>query len=326
VPPAVLGDVQISPRWPDEASILGPMDRAALDVELVERLVADQFPQWAGLPVRPVELNGWDNVTFRLGEELSVRLPSHDMYVAEIDKEHRWLPVLARQLPLPIPEPLAKAEPNTAFPRPWSIYRWLPGMPATPERVTDPVRLAEDLAEFLTALYGVDAAGGPAPGPHSFSRGAPVAVWDEQVDRAIKALASEMPAKAARVVWQTALHASSASPLVWVHGDIVGSNLLLVDGRLSAVIDFGCSAVGDPACDLLIAWCFFSGKSRRAFRALVPVDEATWARGRGWALWKALVSLEGARARGSEGLGAARRMGWRWSPREVIDQILADDL
>jgi len=302
------------------------MDRAALDVELVESLVAEQFPQWAGLPVRPVELNGWDNVTFRLGDELSVRLPSHDIYVAEIDKEHRWLPVLAPQLPLPIPEPVARAGPSSAFPRPWSIYRWLPGMPATPEQISDPLQLAEDLAGFLAALYGADSTGGPAPGPHSFSRGGPVAVWDEQVERAIEALASEVPGKAARAVWQTAVDADSAGLPVWVHGDIVGSNLLLVDGRLSAVIDFGCSAVGDPACDLLIAWCFFSGKSRRAFRSLLPLDEAAWARGRGWALWKALVTLEGAHVRGSAGMGAARRMGWRWGPREVIDQVLADDL
>jgi len=164
------------------------MDRADITAELVAKLVADQFPGWAGLPVVPVELNGWDNTTFRLGDELSVRLPSADVYVAEIDKEHRWLPVLAPQLSLPIPTPVARAEPSVAFPRPWSVYGWIDGWPATPDRVGDPVAFATDLAGFLASLYQADTTDGPGAGPHSFSRGCAVSVWDDQVRETISVL------------------------------------------------------------------------------------------------------------------------------------------
>jgi aminoglycoside phosphotransferase (APT) family kinase protein len=292
--------------------------------DLVSRLVAEQFPQWAGLPVEPVALNGWDNKTFRLGGELSVRLPSHDSYVAQIDKEHRWLPVLAGQLPLPIPSPVAKGEPGPAFPRPWSVYRWLPGEPALVDRIGDLVEFAGALAGFLSALYRADPSG-PPPGPHSFSRGGPVSVWDEQVRQAIDALDGEIPARAVTDGWEAALASTWSGPPVWVHGDVVGSNLLAVDGRLHAVIDFGCSAVGDPACDLAVAWTLFSGESRSVFRAELGLDQATWDRGRGWALWKAMAMLHQARARGSEAMGHARRMGWRWSPKTVVEQATAGD-
>ncbi|MDQ6743652.1 MAG: phosphotransferase, partial [Candidatus Dormibacteraeota bacterium] len=137
------------------------MHRAEISAALVSRLVAAQFPRWAELPVTPVELDGWDNTTFRLGDEMSVRLPSADRYVAQVDKEQRWLPVLAPQLPLPIPEPLAKGLPSSGFPRAWSIYRWLDGEPATPENVSNPVGLATRLADFLVALYRIDPSGGP---------------------------------------------------------------------------------------------------------------------------------------------------------------------
>src|SRR6476661_7321914 len=156
---------------------MSSMDKAALTPELVSDLVAAQFPDWADLPVTPVELDGWDNTTFQLGEELAVRLPSADRYVAQIDKEHRWLPVLAPQLPLPIPRPLAKGKPGSGFPRPWSVYRWLPGEHATMDRVEDLSRFAADLAGFLIALYEIDPAGGPEPGSHNFFRGGPLTTY-----------------------------------------------------------------------------------------------------------------------------------------------------
>src|SRR5687767_10675655 len=143
------------------------VEKAAITPVLVSRLVAAQFPQWARLPVTPAELDGWDNTTFRLGEDLSVRLPSADWYVPQVDKEHRWLPILAPQLPLPIPAPLARAEPSERFPRPWSVYRWLDGDVLTKQRVSDLATFALDLAAFLNALYQCDPTG-PEPGPHSF--------------------------------------------------------------------------------------------------------------------------------------------------------------
>lgn len=145
------------------------MNKADLTPALVSRLLAAQFPHWAHLPVTPVELDGWDNTTFRLGTELAVRLPSADGYIPQVEKEHRWLPILGPQLPLAIPEPVAKGAPGCGFPRPWSVYRWLSGEPATVDRVADVDRLATDLADFLAALYAIDATGGPAAGEQASS-------------------------------------------------------------------------------------------------------------------------------------------------------------
>ena len=283
-----------------------------------------QFPEWAHLAVAPVDLDGNDNTTFRLGEEFSVRLPSADAYVPQVDKEHRWLPFLAPQLPLPIPEPLARGAPALGFPRPWSVYRWQLGEPAIAARVPDKTRFAIDLAGFLAALYAIDATGGPAAGAHSFFRGGPIAVLDSDVRQAITTLADELDADAATAVWEAALTTVWARPPVWLHGDITNSNLLVVHGELSAVLDFGCSAVGDPACDLAIAWTFFVGESRKAFRSALTLDEATWTRGRGWALWKALITQAHVVRSHGAAPDAAPRFGWRLSSRGVLHQILAN--
>jgi aminoglycoside phosphotransferase (APT) family kinase protein len=306
------------------AAYHAPVEKAAITPELVSRLVRSQFPAWADLPVAPVELDGWDNTTFRLGEELSVRLPSADRYVAQVEKEHRWLPVLAPELPFPIPQPVALGEPWLGFPWPWSVYRWLPGDPATVEGVEDLERFALDLAGFLAALYAVETTDGPPAGEHSFFRGGPLTVYDGQTRESLSALAREIDTAAATEVWEAALAATWHGQSVWVHGDVTGSNLLLADGHLSAVIDFGCSAVGDPACDTTIAWTFFSGPSRDRFRERLPVDDATWARGRGWALWKALLTLAKIRQGNRAEVGAEQRFGWRLDAMDVIAEVLAD--
>lgn len=267
------------------------MDKAALTPALVSRLVAAQFPAWACLPVAPVELDGWDNTTFRLGEDMSVRLPTADPYALQVDKEHRWLPILAGRLPVAIPEPLAKGVPGCGYPRQWSVYRWREGDHATVERIADLRQFAIELAEFLAALYEIDPAGGPPPGEHNFFRGGPLATYDAETRQAIATLGDQIDSSAANEVWQAALGAAWHGCPVWLHGDVTAANLLVKDGRLSAVIDFGCSGVGDPACDVTIAWTLFSGESREAFRTRLPVDDATWVRGRGWALWKALITL-----------------------------------
>ncbi len=155
-------------------------DSVAIDVSLVGRLVAAQFPQWADLPIRPVEFDGWDNRTFRLGKVMSVRLPSAGGYAAQVDKEHRWLPRLGPHLPLPIPVPLAKGEPGEGYPWPWSVYGWLDGEHATLKRIADLHGFASALAGFLVALQRIDPTGGPAPGPHNFFRGGPLTVYDAE--------------------------------------------------------------------------------------------------------------------------------------------------
>lgn len=274
-----------------DASQLGPLpDRVAVGAEQVRRLVADQFPQWAGLPVAPVAGGGWDNWTFHLGDRMLARLPSASAYVEAVDKEHTWLPVLAPRLPLPIPTPLAKGEPDAGYPFPWSIYRWLDGEPASVDRVADPVRFALDLAEFLTALQRVDTAGGPRPGQHNWFRGGTLRTYDGEARRALAALDGHVDVDLAREIWANALDATWDGAERWFHGDIAQGNLLLRDGELAAVIDFGTCGVGDPACDLAIAWTLLSADGRQAFRERLSTDDATWARGRGWALWKTLVT------------------------------------
>lgn len=301
------------------------MEKADITPALVRCLLASQFPELVDLPVSTVELDGWDNTTFRLGDNMSVRLPSADDYVAQVDKEHRWLPLLADHLPFSIPQPLARGIPECGYPRPWSIYRWLEGQHATIERIADLTEFAIALAEFLAALYTIDTTGGPPAGRHSFFRGGPLSTYDAETRATIGELADEIDTDAATQVWEGALSATWSRRPVWVHGDVAPTNLLVVDGRLSAVIDFGCSAVGDPACDTVIAWTFLSGPSREAFRAHLPVDAATWTRGRGWALWKALITYaEGLRRRPHNAHLVGLRFGWRHSARSVIYDLLAE--
>jgi aminoglycoside phosphotransferase (APT) family kinase protein len=264
-----------------------------IDQALVERLVAAQFPQWADLPVRAVLAQGWDNRTFRLGDALSVRLPSASHYVAQVEKEQAWLPRLAPGLPLPIPEPVAVGAPGEGYPFPWSVNRWLDGESAATATIADRVVFARDLAGFLKALWGLNATGGPAAGGHSFHRGGDLGVYAGQVSAALADLGAEVDRAACERVWADALESAWDRPGVWAHGDVAAGNLLVRNGRLSAVIDFGQMAVGDPACDLVITWVFLEGEAREAFREAVGLDPRTWARARGWALWKALVMMTG---------------------------------
>jgi len=274
----------------------------------VSRLITEQFPQWAHLPIKPVEPGGWDNRTFHLGESMSVRLPSAEGYAPQVEKEHRWLPHLAPHLPLPIPVPLAKGLPSADYSWPWSVYRWLEGETATLERIPNLEQFATDLGQFLSALQKIDSTDGPPPGQHSAFRGGPLTFYDFETRRAIDALEGEIDSQAATEVWDAALSSSWQGAPVWFHGDVAAGNLLTQNGKLSAAIDFGCAGVGDPACDLTIAWTLFSGESRDAFRAALPLETATWARGRGWALWKALITMEQHLERDPLRAAAARRV------------------
>ena len=290
-------------------------DEVDINVSLVRRLIAAQFPQWADLPIKPVEISGIDNRTFHLGAHMTVRLPSAAAYALQVEKEHRWLPKLAPLLPLPIPVPLAKGAPADGCPWQWSVYRWLQGETATAERIADLRQFATALAQFLTALQRIDSAGGPPPGRHNFFRGGPLTVYDAETRQAIAALDGKVDTAAASAVWEVALEATWHGSPVWFHGDISWGNLLVEGGRLSAVIDFGTSGVGDPSCDLAIAWTLFGGESRDAFRTALGLDDATWARGRGWTLWKGLITL--AEHIDTNPLEAGRA-------RRVIDEVLTD--
>ena len=268
------------------------VDEIDTDAALVGRLLAAQFPQWAGLPIAPVPSAGTDNALYRLGADMVVRLPRIPSATGQVDKEQRWLPRLAPFLPLAIPVPLAQGKPGAGYPWHWSVYRWLDGENATVERIADPRQAALDLARFITALQRIDAAGGPAPGPDNSYRGEPLAMRDTHTRAAIMAVQGMFAADELNAVWDAAVAAPAwHGPPVWLHGDLQSGNLLAVQGRLSAVIDFGCLGVGDPACDVMTAWLYLPAETRDLFRGALPIDDATWVRGRGWALSVSLIAL-----------------------------------
>jgi aminoglycoside phosphotransferase (APT) family kinase protein len=290
-------------------------ERIDVPAELVSRLVAAQFPRWAGLPVTPVANGGWDNWTFHLGSQMSVRMPSAAEYALAVEKEHRWLPALTPHLPLPISTPRAKGAPGEGYPFPWSIYSWLDGEPASADRITHPVRFAVDLAEFLSALRRVDPADGPRPGTHNWYRGGTLRTYAGTMRNALAKLAGRVDVDLVTEIWRDALDAPWDGTERWFHGDVAQSNLLLADGRLAAVIDFGTCGVGDPACDLAIAWTLLTVEGRQAFRETLAVDEAAWSRGRGWALWKTLATCASTLDEVDEEAEATRR---------VLDGIIAE--
>ncbi|WP_327286191.1 MULTISPECIES: aminoglycoside phosphotransferase family protein [unclassified Streptomyces] len=257
-------------------------DEVDIDGPLVGRLVAAQFPQWADLEVRRVRSAGTDHAMYRLGDDMTVRLPRMPGAADQVDLEQRWLPRLAPHLPLAVPVPLGQGVPGEGYPFAWSVYRWLDGANLFDEPLTELHDAAAGLGRFVAALRRIDTAGAP----RSF-RGGPVGTADAGVRAAIRDLGADgtLDAGAATAAWEAALRVPQwdGAP-VWLHGDLLPGNLLARQGRLSAVIDFGGVGVGDPACDTMAAWTLLSADTREVFREASGVDDATWARGRGWAL------------------------------------------
>jgi aminoglycoside phosphotransferase (APT) family kinase protein len=291
-------------------------DEVVAEPPLVARLVSAQFPEWSSLRLSRLESSGTDNVMYRLGGELAVRLPRLPSAALQVEKEQRWLPHLAGALPLEIPSPVAGGEPGFGYPWRWSVYRWIPGVEATVQPPHDLTLAAHDLGRFVAALHAIDPAGGPSPGPHNSFRGEPLVRRDSATREAIAELAGVIDADTAASAWEAALAAPTReNGPVWVHGDLTPANLLIQDDALSAVIDFGCLGVGDPAADAPAAWSVFTAATRGAFRAAARFDDATWARGRGWALSFGLIALP-YYVHSNPGLaGIARR---------TIDEVLAD--
>jgi aminoglycoside phosphotransferase (APT) family kinase protein len=267
-------------------------DEVDTDASLVHRLVAAQFPEWADLPIQPVLDGGTDNALYRLGADLVVRLPRHERTVGTLEIERRWLLKLAPSLPLAVPAPVAEGVPADGYPWTWSIYEWLEGESAASERVADLRAAAIELAEFVSALQRIDTTDGPPPSRLNAFRGLPLARWDERTRASIAALGPTIDAAAATAAWEAALRAPEwgRSP-VWIHGDLDARNLLAKDGRITAVIDWGCLGVGDPACDVAVAWKMLDEEARGVFRTALSIDDATWARSHGWVLSQALNAL-----------------------------------
>jgi aminoglycoside phosphotransferase (APT) family kinase protein len=295
------------------------MHRDELDIglELVHTLVESQFPEWADLDIEPVHPKGTDNALFRLGDDMVARLPRLARTSATLKKEVEWLPRLAPFLPLRVPLPLANGAPEGSYPFVWSIYTWLDGDQAIAEHIADQAQAANDLARFISALRSIDSASGPPPGEHNFFRGASLWDRDERTRACIASLDEAIDTDGAAVIWEDAL-AASHLPVenVWIHGDLDSRNVLAQGGRLVAVIDWGGLAVGDPACDAMVAWKMFSGESRTAFRSVLKVDDATWTRARGWAVSQAVIALDYYTAETNPTLVAEAR---RWLTEAIND-------
>lgn len=289
-------------------------DELDIDASLVGRLVAAQFPEWADLAITPVRSAGTDNAMYRLGDDMAVRLPRIPSAAKQVDKEQRWLPHLAPHLPLAVPVPLGRGVPGEGYGLPWSVYRWLDGENLFDEPIADLRDAAAQLGRFVAALREIDATGGPP----SF-RGGPVGTRDGDVRAAIRDLSADgtVDGDATTAAWQDILRLPQwqGAP-VWIHGDLLPGNLLAHRNQLSAVIDFGGLGVGDPACDVMVAWTLLSAETRDLFRESVGVDDATWARGRGWALCFGLMAEHYYRATNPVLAGVGRR---------AIVEALADD-
>lgn len=277
----------------DGAGMIGAMrpkmhaDEADIDTGLVRALVAAQFPHWADLPVTPVESAGTDNAMYRLGDDLAVRLPRVRGAAADVAADHEWLPRLAPLLPVAVPAPLAVGRPTDDYLYPWSVLSWLPGTNPAVADLADPDGLATDLAAFVTTLRQVDTTDAPPAG-----RGVPLADRDAPTRAALEQSHDLVDTAALTAVWEDALRLPPwPGPPAWAHADLSPGNVLVRNGRLSAVIDWGCAGVGDPTVDLIVAWNLLPAHTRPLFRAALAVDDDTWRRGRGWALSISIIQL-----------------------------------
>ncbi|MEV6979184.1 aminoglycoside phosphotransferase family protein [Kitasatospora sp. NPDC093806] len=290
---------------------------------LVRRLISVQFPQWKGLPLAPVPISTTDNAMFRLGPELAVRLPRAAWAAGNLAREQYWLPRLAPHLPVPVPEPIGHGRPTAGYPWDWTVLRWQDGVTPAAGALADPIRLAHDLAGFITALRAVQ----PDPDAPPAARGGPLAGRDAATRAAIGRLRGVIDTEAAATLWDKALRLPEhTGPATWTHGDLSPGNLLVnapapgtpggrAVQRLSAVLDFGLAGVGDPTVDLLPAWSLLPAAARPAFRTALAVDDATWERGRAWALSIALVQLPYYRTTNPPVATSARH---------IVREILAD--
>ncbi|MEL6404060.1 MAG: aminoglycoside phosphotransferase family protein [Chloroflexota bacterium] len=267
-------------------------DEIDVTLELVRQLVDAQFPEYVSLPLSQVQSAGTDNAMFRLGDTLVVRLPRIPSAAQQIEKEQRWLSHLHPHLPLEIPTPVHKGSPTETYPFTWSIYQWIDGDTVSIHNVNNQTSIAESLAGFLSALQKVDTTDAPLPGKHNFGRGVPLAERDAATRKAIDSLADMLDTDILHKAWDEALSAPVYQDVpVWIHGDLQAGNLLTRDDTLVAIIDFGGAAIGDPACDLQVAWNLFDKDARLAFRDTMNVSDAMWARGRGWALSVGAIAL-----------------------------------
>ncbi len=269
------------------------MENYIINEALVRRLIADQFPMWTDLPIRPMQPMGHDNRTFLLGQSLTVRLPSNASYVSHIPCEILCLQNLQPYLDVRIPECVGVGRPNAEFPSQWTVNRYIPGETITHEALPGDkeIRFAQDLRRALTQLHSAPRMDGPLAGKHCWYRGCHPSVYESEALAAMERWKNVLPVDVLRVIWDEAMKTEYTDAPVWFHGDVAVGNLLMQDGRLYAMIDFGTSGVGDPACDYVMAWTFFSPEARKDF--LSGLDDGMILRAKAWAMWKALICFDG---------------------------------
>ncbi|WP_406632283.1 aminoglycoside phosphotransferase family protein [Amycolatopsis sp. WGS_07] len=292
-----------------------------ITADLVRDLLRDQHPDLAGLAVREVP-GGWGNQMWRLGDELVVRMQRMDRTPEFQLKERRWLPVLAPRLPLPVPAPVRSGEPSERFPKHWTVMTWVPGEPLDHSTISRGAHAADTLADFLRALH-VPA---PADAPIAADRGAHPRDCTEGFQQFFEAVALDDVAAEVRAVWDDAVAAEAwDGPPVWVHGDLHPANVVVTDGTLSGIVDFGDLFAGDPAWDLAAAWVLLpAGMAARFFDTYARADEATIRRARGLAALKSLFLLLMGQ-NGDRGLPGGKP---HWGPagRAALDRVLRDGL
>lgn len=283
---------------------------------LTRKLIAEQFPEFNGLPIVEVEKQGHDNRTYRLGNDMLIRMPTMECYALAVEKEQKFLPLLAPHLSLQIPVPIKLGAPSQDYPFHFSVYKWLEGESADTLRLDNSrlEQVALELAKFLKGLQSVDTKGGPTPGLHNWYRGNHISVYDKEARLQITQLTDVIDSNKALKLWQQACQTKWQNPPVWIHGDFAPGNILIQNNKLTAIIDFGCMGVGDPACDLVIAWTFLRDRARDVFINRMTLDEETWLRAKGWALWKAAFELCQLSSKTNDNANAQKR---------IIDEILS---
>lgn len=291
------------------------VDEVDISEKLAGQLLTDQFPQWSEQMLTTVKSEGTDNIIYKLGESMCVRLPRKPKAAGHVEKEQQWLPLLAPHLSVAIPDPIGKGRPTDYYPFPWSVYSWLEGKDALAANITDYDQIAIDLARFLKELWGVDTSNAPLATEINI-RGTPLANRDAETREAITAVGNMFDPTALTKAWDRALRAPNwERQPVWIHGDMLPANIIIYRDHVGAVIDFSGICVGDPACDLLIAWNLLPPESRAVLRQAAGVDDATWERGRGHALSQALIFIPYYQDTHPSGVGRAKK---------TIDNILAE--
>ena len=261
-----------------------------INTKIVKELISNQFPKWKHLSIKQVEQSGHDNRTFHLGNEMTIRLPSSEAYVDQVEKELKWLPILRQYITTQISSPIEKGHPDSCYPFPWSINRYIEGETVNHTNIDDIKQFAIDLADFLRELQSISTVDAPVAGQHNFFRGGDLSVYHNETEAVLSRLKCVLPTEDLSQIWQRAICSKWTKKGVWIHGDVAPGNLLVKCGRLCGVIDFGIMGVGDPSCDYAMAWTFFDKESRKEF--LHGVDRDTVDRARGWALWKALITYK----------------------------------